>query len=103
MITQGLAARRPESCPVDECVPWGLSIISSQMSSTHNRPRRPADLYSGPGKLLLAPAVRTSAIQINEDVARLGALAGADNAPVLQFIHDARGAAVAEAEAALEE
>ena len=53
--------------------------------------------------VLLSLAVCAAAVQINEDVARLGAFAGADDAAVLQFIHDARGAAIAEAQAALEQ
>jgi hypothetical protein len=38
-------------------------------------------------------------IQINQDVARFGALARADDAAVLEFIHDARGAGIAEPQA----
>ena len=49
------------------------------------------------------PAVGAGAIEINEDVAGFGAFARADDAAVFQFIHDAGGAGVAEAQAALHE
>jgi len=42
--------------------------------------------------------------QINDqNVARLGSFAGAHDSPVLEFIHDPRGAAVAQAQPALEQ
>jgi len=47
--------------------------------------------------------IRPATVQVNQDVTRLGAFAGADDAAVLQLIHDAGGAAIAEAQAALEE
>ena len=46
----------------------------------------------------ILPAVRASAVQINQDVPRLRALARAHNAAIFQFVHDARGASVAEPE-----
>lgn len=52
---------------------------------------------------LLARTIHAGAVQINQDVARLGTLAGADDAPVLQFVHDARGSGVAEAQPALQQ
>ena len=42
-------------------------------------------------------------VQVNEDITRFGALAGADDAAFLQLIHDARRSAVGEAQATLEE
>jgi hypothetical protein len=45
----------------------------------------------------LAAAVGARAVQVNQDVPRLGAFAGADDAATFQFVHDARGAGVAEA------
>jgi hypothetical protein len=47
-------------------------------------------------------AVGTGAVEVDEDVAGFGAIAGADNAAVLQLIHDAGGAAVTESQSALE-
>src|ERR1017187_8399179 len=47
--------------------------------------------------------VGAAAVQVNEDVARFLAVARADNPAILQFIHDASGAAIAKAQAALEE
>ena len=38
----------------------------------------------------LAAAVGTTAIQIDQNIPRLGAFAGADHAAIFQFIHDAR-------------
>jgi hypothetical protein len=43
------------------------------------------------------------AVEVDEDVAGFSAFAGADDAAVFEFVHDAGGAGVAEAEAALEE
>src|ERR1017187_7750707 len=52
---------------------------------------------------LLSAAVHSRAVQINQNVARLRAFAGADDAAAFQFVHDARGAGVAEAQPALEQ
>jgi len=41
-------------------------------------------------------AIGTLAVQVNQDIPGLGALARAHDAPLLQHIHDARGAAVAD-------
>ena len=43
---------------------------------------------------LLPAAVHSGAVQINQNVARLGTFAGADDAAAFQFVHDARGAAL---------
>ena len=51
----------------------------------------------------LPAAIGAFAVQVNQDVARFGAFAGADDAAVFEFVHDARGAAVAQAQAALEQ
>jgi hypothetical protein len=51
----------------------------------------------------LSGTVRTPAIQVNEDIAWLGAITGPHDAAVLQLIHDARGAAITKPQAALEE
>src|ERR1019366_1300564 len=59
--------------------------------------------YLATSHRLLPAAVYSSAIQINQNVARLGAFAGADDAAAFQFVHDARGAGVTEAQAALEQ
>src|SRR5450755_1852666 len=56
-----------------------------------------------PSHRALPRAVVAFTVQVNQDFARLGAFAFADDAPVLQFVHDARGAAIAEAEAALQQ
>src|ERR1039458_5248367 len=42
-----------------------------------------------------------AAVEIYQDFARLGTLAGADDAAAFEFVHDARGAGVAEAQTAL--
>ena len=47
-------------------------------------------------------AIGAAAVQVNEDVARFGAFAGPNNAAVLQFIHDAGGAAIAEGASGVE-
>src|ERR1019366_1204772 len=47
--------------------------------------------------------VGAGAVEVDEDVAGFGAVAGADDAAVLQLIHYTGGTAVAEAQAALEE
>src|SRR5439155_15598069 len=52
---------------------------------------------------LLPAAVGAGAVEINQDVPRLRAFARADEAAVFQFIHDARGAGVAETQAALQQ
>src|ERR1017187_6314400 len=49
----------------------------------------------------LRTAVGAAAVEIYQDFARLGSLAGADDAAAFEFVHDARGAGVAEAEPAL--
>ena len=52
---------------------------------------------------MLPIAIRAAAVQIDENIARFGAFAWADDAAILQFIHDAGGAGVTEAQAALHE
>src|ERR1035437_4625605 len=51
----------------------------------------------------LRAAVRAAAVEVYQNFARLGALAGADDATAFEFVHDARGPGVAEAQAALHE
>src|ERR1017187_5538550 len=51
----------------------------------------------------LRAAVGAPALEIYQDVARLGAFAGADDAAAFQFVHDARGAGVAEAQPPLQQ
>src|ERR1039458_3030696 len=51
-----------------------------------------------PSNGTLPAAVRARAVQINQNVARLGAFAGADDAAIFQFVHDARRPRVAEAQ-----
>src|ERR1700722_2311904 len=53
--------------------------------------------------LRLRTSVRSPAVQVDQNVPRLRAFAWADNAPILQFIHDARRARVAEAQAPLQQ
>src|SRR5579862_9697132 len=48
-------------------------------------------------------SVRSPAIQINQDVPRFRALAWADDATVLQFVHDARRAGVAQPQPPLQQ
>ena len=48
-------------------------------------------------------AVGVAVVEINENLARLRADARADDPAILNFVHDARGAAVAEFQAALQE
>src|ERR1035437_2028654 len=50
----------------------------------------------------LPAAVGTAAVEVNQDFARLGTVALADDAAIFQFVHDARRAAVAEAQAAVQ-
>src|SRR5438034_9854884 len=52
---------------------------------------------------LLSLAVGAGAVEVNQNVARFGAFAGADDAAVFQLVHDARRAGVAEAQPALKE
>src|SRR6185436_18568877 len=52
---------------------------------------------------LHSQAVCAAAVEVDEDVAGFGPVAGADDAAVFEFIHDAGGAAVADFEPALEE
>src|SRR5204862_500115 len=52
---------------------------------------------------LLARAIGAPAIEIDQDIAWFGPFARADDAPVLQLIHDARGSRVAEAQSPLHE
>src|SRR5665213_3828788 len=61
------------------------------------------DLFSLKSNRFLSAAVRAAAVEVNQNVARLRAFAGADDAAIFQFVHDARGAGVAEAQAALHE
>src|SRR5437870_914773 len=51
----------------------------------------------------LPHSIRPCSIQINQYISRLGALTGADDAAVFQFVHDAGGAAIAEAQTPLQE
>src|SRR5258708_3770754 len=51
----------------------------------------------------LPRAVVAFAIEVDQDFARLRAFALTDDAAILQFVHDARGAAVAETQAALQQ
>src|ERR1022692_2685190 len=55
-----------------------------------------------PSHRLLPRAVVAFAVQVNQDFARFGAFALADDTAIFQFIHDARGPAVAEAQATLQ-
>jgi hypothetical protein len=55
----------------------------------------PAALWRG--------AVCAATVQVDQNVARFLAVAGADDPAVLEFIHDAGGTTVAEAQAVLEE
>ena len=48
-------------------------------------------------------AVGSFAVEVNQDVAGLGAPARADDAAVLQLVHDPRGSAIAQAQAALQQ
>ena len=48
-------------------------------------------------------AVRAAAVEVNQDFTRFRAVARADDAAIFQFVHNARGAAVAEAQAALQQ
>src|SRR2546428_6965813 len=52
---------------------------------------------------LLSPAISAGAVEIDQDVARFGAFARADDAAVFQFVHDTRGTRVTEAQTALEQ
>ncbi len=51
----------------------------------------------------LPAAVMAFAVEVDQDFARLGTFALADNAAIFQLVHDARGAAVAEAQATLQQ
>src|SRR5437899_9296592 len=53
--------------------------------------------------MLLPRAIGAGAVEVDENVARFSAFAGADDAAVFEFVHDAGGAAIAEAEASLQE
>jgi len=48
-------------------------------------------------------SVSTGPVEVDQDVARLSAFARANNAAIFQFIHDAGGAGVAEAQPALQQ
>jgi hypothetical protein len=49
----------------------------------------------------LRSPIRTRSVQIDQNIARLGAFARADNPAILQFVHDAGGPSVPEAQPAL--
>ena len=51
----------------------------------------------------LSAAIGAAAVEINQNFARLGAFARTDDAAAFQFVHDARGAAVAEPQTPLHE
>src|ERR1035437_6959775 len=51
----------------------------------------------------LPAAIGTAAVEVNQDFARLGTVALTDDAAIFQFVHDARGAAVTEAQAAVQQ
>ena len=55
------------------------------------------------GDQLLQCLFRILDVQVNQNLARLRAVARTDDSPVLQFIHDPRGAAVAEAQTPLKQ
>ena len=50
---------------------------------------------------LLSLSVGTGAVEVNQDVAWLGAFARSDNTAVLQLVHDARGARITKSQPAL--
>jgi len=66
--------------------------VTSSGDTTH------ADLCLGHGC-----AIGAGPVQVDENVARLGPFARANNASVFQLIHNAGGAAIAKAQAALEQ
>ena len=79
---------------------FGSSKLQHYKVETINFPGLPGRAL---GLETLPRPVGAPAVQIDQNIARLGAFARADDAAVFQFIHDARGAAVAEAQAALQE
>ena len=56
-----------------------------------------------PSHGLLTRPVVAFVVEVNQDFARFGTPALADDAAVFQFVHDARGAAVTEAQTALQQ
>src|SRR5882724_10081791 len=59
----------------------------------------------GPSSLflrILGPAIGSAAVQIDQNIPRFRPVAGADDPAVFQFIHNARGAAIAKAQAPLQ-
>src|SRR2546421_10058667 len=67
------------------------------------RGRRPNGSSSAHCSAPLPLPICACAIEIDQNIARLGAFARPHEAAVLQFIHDAGGASIAEAKAALEQ
>ena len=53
--------------------------------------------------LLRRRLARLLHIEINQNLTRLSPIARADEAPIFQFVHDARGTSIAEPKAALEQ
>src|SRR5262245_13880737 len=51
----------------------------------------------------LALAVRAAAVQVYQNISGLSPLAGPDNAAILQFVHNASGAAITETQPPLQE
>src|ERR1700680_4769761 len=74
---------------------------------TASRPPPGCENFSAPANehtLTADPAsVGALAVEVDQDFAGLGAVAGADEAAVFQLIHDARGAAIAETQASLQQ
>ena len=83
------------------CIKFDLAtaMLAEANNQTWLSDRR---LFVGPAALGWA-AVGAAAVQVDQNVARSGAFAGANNAAVLKLIHDSSGTPIAEAQAALEE
>ena len=83
------------------CIKFNLAV--AMLAEANNQMR----LQSGRlfvGLIVLGrAAVRIASVQVDEDVARFAAIARTDDAAILQFIHDACGAPITEAQAALED
>ena len=100
-LAVGITTRMEEPIPevrITAVVPTAAAVLAAITKCSMALQITPPPLHR-----LLPPAIVPFAVQINQDVPRLGAFAGPDDPATFEFIHDARGAGVAQAQAALQE
>src|SRR5579872_6228013 len=82
-----------QACPVQTILPlisMSCPYPGGLATDAFSFPRHPA-------------AIRPAAVEVDQNIARLGAFAGANDAAVFQLVHNARGSGVAQAQASLHE